>query len=95
MQRTPSSEQIKTALTAADTAVEAARRTRNRLGRRRTPSREDSLKAAAARCAEAAKPLRSLIGMVAWHNLSTEDELAMKDAIARLRYERRQISKML
>jgi hypothetical protein len=84
-----------TAVSAARDAVERAGKMRRRLARRRTPHRDAELRAMQGECAEAAVPLRSYIGMVAWHDLPVEQELAMKDAIAALRYERRQIGKML
>ncbi len=94
MQDSPTSEQIMAAIGVAAEAVAHARDVRKRVGRRRTPTRAAKLAAARARCAAAAEPLRSFIGMVAWHNLSNEQELDMKNAIAALRYERRQIDKM-
>lgn len=91
----PKSAEIATALGDAERAVTHARDTRKRLGRRRPPRREEQLTAARARCADAAIPLRSYIGMVAWGGISLDDELAMKRQMELLRYERRQIDKML
>lgn len=95
MQEAPTAEQISAALMAAEDACAHTRATRRRLGRRRTQQRQRQLSDARERCAEAAKPLRSYIGMVAWHDLPIEQELAMKTAMSELRYERRQIDKML
>ena len=94
MKEKPTSEQIMAAVGVATEAVDHARALRKRLGRRKTPTRAAQLTAARARCASAADPLRSFIGMVAWHDLPYELESAMKDAMAKLRYERRQIDKM-
>lgn len=94
MQAKPTSEQITAAIGVADDAVEHSRVLRKRLGRRRTPTRAAQLTAARERCAHAAEPLRSFIGMVAWHDLAVKHELAMKGAMQKLRYERRQIDKM-
>lgn len=94
-QPTPTPTQIRDALRAAERSVTHARDTRRRYRRRHTKLRDEHLRAARKRCAESAAPLRSYIGMVAWHNLSAEDELAMKRQVAELRYERRQIDKML
>lgn len=95
MQTPPSKHDIDTAVEAASDAAAHARHVRERLGRRRTARREDQLTAARQRCTDAAVPLRSYIGMVAWHDFHIDQELAMKNAIAALRYERRQIDKML
>jgi hypothetical protein len=82
------------ALGAAERAVFHARSTRKKLGRRRTARRSTQLLAARQRCSEAAAPLRSYIGMIAWGGISLDDELAMKRQMEKLRYERRQIDKM-
>lgn len=95
MQTSPDRDQIAAAIETGLGAATAARQVRLRLGRRKTPKRAEQLAAARDRCADAAAPLRSFIGMVAWHDLPVEQELAMKDAISKLRYERRQIDKML
>jgi hypothetical protein len=94
MKPKPTADQIMAAVGVATEAADASRALRKRLGRRRTPTRAAQLAAARDRCAAAAEPLRSFIGMVAWHDLPYELESAMKDAIAKLRYERRQIGKM-
>lgn len=94
MQSPPTKPQIEAAVMVADEAVEHARGVRKRVGRRRTPKRAAQLSAARERCATAAVPLRSFIGMVAWYDLPVDQELAMKGAMQRLRYERRQIDKM-
>jgi hypothetical protein len=91
----PHSEQITAALGTADAAMAAARKTRARYRGRKTPGRVDALCDARARCEAAAEPMRSWLGMVAWGGIALEDELAMKKAMADLRYERRQIAKML
>lgn len=93
-QPSPTQEQIKAALTVSAEAVIHAREVRKRVGRRRTPRRAAQLTAARERCAHAAEPLRSFIGMVAWHDLPVGQELSMKKAMSELRYERRQIDKM-
>lgn len=82
------------ALGDAERAVSYSRDTRKRLGRRRTPTRKKLLLAARERCADAAVPMRSWLGMVAWGGITLDDELAMKRQMERLRYERRQIDKM-
>lgn len=94
MQERPTTEQIHAAIVSAAAAVESSRRTRASLGRRQTPTRRRRLLAARQRCSDAAGPLRSYIGMIAWHDLPYEQETAMKDAVQKLRYERRQIDKM-
>lgn len=94
MQTPPTTEQIAAAVSVADEAVQHARDVRKRVGRRRTPRRAAQLTAARERCAAAAEPLRSFIGMIAWHDLPNEAEVAMKGAMEKLRYERRQIDKM-
>lgn len=91
----PTSEQIAAAIREAESASTAAAAVRARYHRRRSPRREPALAAAKERCEAAASPLRSFIGMVAWHDLPVEEELAMKAAMQKLRYERRQIAKML
>lgn len=93
-QARPTSAQITVTLGVAERAALHARETRKRLRRRKTKRRKDQLLEARQRCAEAAKPLRSYIGMVAWEGISLDDELAMKRQMERLRYERRQIDKM-
>lgn len=45
--------------------------------------------------AAAAAPVRRYIGMVLAHDIPMETELALKRASQDLRYERRQIGKML
>lgn len=94
MQTSPTKEQIEAAISVAEEAVSHARDVRKRVGRRRTPKRAAQLTAARERCSSAAEPLRSFIGMIAWHDLPVEQEIAMKDAMQKLRYERRQIDKM-
>lgn len=85
---------IAAALAEATDAVVASKTTRASLGRRRTPTRAKRLTAARDRCAAAAEPIRSWLGMVAWGGIEQEDELAMKKVMTALRYERRQIDKM-
>ncbi len=82
------------AVGAGERAVLSSRALRKRLGRRKTQRRRKQLTAAREACADAAKPLRSYIGMVAWEGISQEDEISMKNIMAKLRYERRQIDKM-
>lgn len=94
MQPKPTTPQIVDALTAAADAVLFAHSVRKRFGRRLVPFREQKIDEALARCAVAAAPLRSYIGMVAWHDLPLETELAMKKVMQELRYERRQLTKM-
>lgn len=94
MKPKPTSDEIMAAVDVAIEAADHSRALRKRLGRRRTPRRAAQFSAARERCASAAEPLRSFIGMVAWHDISYELESPMKDAIAKLRYERRQIDKM-
>lgn len=94
MQTSPTKEQIDAAILVAEEAVSHASDVRKRVGRRKTPRRAAQLTAARERCAAAAEPLRSFIGMIAWHDLPVEFELSMKSAMQKLRYERRQIDKM-
>lgn len=94
MQSPPDREQIEAAVTVAEEAVSHAREVRKRVGRRRTPRRKAQLQAARDRCSAAAEPLRSFIGMIAWHDLPLDQEIAMKGVMKKLRYERRQIDKM-
>lgn len=91
----PTTEQIAAAVSFAERAVTSAAEVRKRYHRRRTPQRDRALEEARTRCEQAAAPLRSWIGMVAWGGISLDDELAMKGATESLRYERRQIAKML
>lgn len=91
----PTHDQISAAVSAADRAVTAAVAVRKRYHRRRAPQRESALVGARTRCEESAKPLRSWIGMSAWGGIELDDELAMKKVMEALRYERRQIAKML
>jgi len=91
----PTHEQIADGVRDAEQATAAASDVRARYHRRRSPRRQPSLEAAKQRCEDAAAPLRSWIGMVAWDGISLADELAMKKAMEGLRYERRQIAKML
>jgi hypothetical protein len=95
MQTRPTTQQIMAALGVAERAVLDSQATRRSLGRRKTKLRQKRLAEARQRCAEAAKPLRSYIGMAAWEGISLEDELLMKRQMERLRYERRQLDKML
>lgn len=95
MQTTPTKQQIEHVVHAALDAVAASSDTRSRFKRRRTPIRTRQLERSLDACVAAAEPLRSFIGMVAWHDFDMDTELMMKDAIAKLRYERRQIAKML
>ena len=94
-QERPDHAQITAAVRAAEAVVGSAAAVRGRYHRRKAPKRQASLEDARARCADAAKPLRSWIGMVAWGGIELDDELAMKGAVEKLRYERRQIDKML
>lgn len=91
----PQPSKIAAALTTAETAVAEAQAARKRFARRHPSHRQEQLVGARERCAEAAKPLRSYIGMCAWGVIMFNDESAMKHQIARLRYERRQLDKML
>ena len=91
----PNPDQISAAIGAAERAVLFARETRKGLRRRRTARRAQRLSTARERCAAAARPLRSFIGMAAWDGIHIDDELAMKKVMEKLRYERRQIDKML
>lgn len=90
----PTYQEVAAGITAAERAAAASRETRLRLGRRRTKRRAQQLAAARQRCADAAKPLRSWLGMVAWGGIRQADEIAMKKVMEKLRYERRQIDKM-
>lgn len=87
---------IENELGRADAAVNHSRDVRRRYRRRRGAARRDEhLAAAKARCEQIAIPIRSWLGMVAWGGIELEDEIAMKAMMERLRYERRQITKML
>jgi len=94
-QKAPDHAQITSAVRLADEVAERSKQTRARWRRRKAPTRGQRLQTAREQCATAAEPLRSWLGMVAWHNLPLEDELAMKAAVQKLRYERRQLDKML
>lgn len=95
MQPRPTNQQLQEAIDSGRAAAKASAECRARYGRRRTPQRTERLTYHRDSCAEAAVPLRSYIGMVAWHDLPLEFDLAMRDVIEDLRYERRQIDKML
>lgn len=95
MQDRPTDKQLQDAIDSGRMAAKAAADCRARYGRRRSPQRKERLTFHRERCAEAAKPLRSYIGMVAWGGIEQDDELAMKRVMEDLRYERRQIDKML
>lgn len=95
MQERPTDKQLQQAIDDGRRAAKASAECRARYGRRKTPQRTERLTYHRSRCAEAAKPLRSYIGMVAWHDLPLEFDLPMRDVIGALRYERRQIDKML
>jgi hypothetical protein len=83
------------AVASASAAVGAAAAVRARYHRREAPTRAKALEDARQRCVDAAKPLRSWIGMIPWGGIDLDDELAMKGVMEKLRYERRQITKML
>lgn len=91
----PDQTQISAGLDAADRAVISAAEVRKRYFRRHSPQRKPALEHARQRCADATVPLRSWIGMAPWGGISTDDDLAIKRAMEALRYERRQIDKML
>lgn len=88
---------IRDAIAAGRYAASYAKQLRGRLRRRKTAKRQTQLEAAREKCGKAAAPLRSYIGMVAWdkHEITLEQELEMKSVMEDLRYERRQITKML
>lgn len=94
-QARPDSKEIAAAIGAADAAVGSAASVRRRYHRRKSPLRQKGLEDARQRCDVAVEPLRSWLGMAAWGGIALEDELAMKKATTALRYERRQIDKML
>jgi hypothetical protein len=95
MQDRPTDKQLQQAIDIGRMVAKASAECRARYGRRRTPQRTERLTQHRQRCADAAVPLRSYIGMVAWHDLPLEFDLPMRDVIGELRYERRQITKML
>jgi hypothetical protein len=95
MQDRPTDKQLQKAIDAGRAVAKAAAECRERYARRRTPQRKERLTYHRNRCADAAAPLRSYIGMVAWHDLPLEFDLRMRDVIGELRYERRQLDKML
>lgn len=94
-QERPTHAQIAAAIETASRAAAAASDARARYFRRHSPHRASALSAARDRCAEAAAPFRPWLGMVAWDGIALDDELAMKKIMEALRYERRQIDKML
>lgn len=91
----PNRAEIAAAVAVARTAAGDATTHRKSFRRRRTPRRNEILTRAQKRCENAAVPLRSWLGMTAWGGIELEDELAMKKVMEDLRYERRQIAKML
>lgn len=95
MQESPTSEQLLRATGDATERVDKSRAMRKRLRRRRTPRRDQELRDMLESLAAAAAPVRRYIGMVLAHDIPMETELALKRASQDLRYERRQIGKML
>jgi hypothetical protein len=95
MQKTPSKDEILKVLGDAQEAADNAASARTRLRRRRTPRRRIELEEARDACAEAAKPLRKLIGMSVQHDFSAALDVKLKKAMAGLRKEREQLRKML
>jgi len=93
----PTAQDIRDAIGAGRYAVSYAKQTRGRFRRRKTKTRRPLLEAAKVKCELAAVPLRSYIGMIAWdkHEITVEQEIEMKKIMEDLRYERRQITKML
>lgn len=91
----PTHDEIMAATARALGAAQNSAACRKRLRRRNPPTRDAQLRTMRSRCADAAPQLRSWIGMSAWGGISTDDDLAMKKAMEALRYERRQIDKML
>lgn len=93
----PTAQDIRDAIGAGRYAASYAKQTRGRLRRRQTANRRAQLEGAKVKCEQAAAPLRSYIGMIAWdqHDITLEQELEMKKTMEDLRYERRQIAKML
>lgn len=95
-QSRPTYAEIANGLRAAQYAVERSAAVRARYRRRRgLKRRATDLTEARERCERAAPQLRSWLGMVAWGGIKLADELAMKRAMEELRYERRQLTKML
>jgi hypothetical protein len=94
-QKSPDHAEIEAAVAAAQTLADNSAAVRRRWRRRNAPTRQPALEGARQRCADAAPQLRSWIGMSAWGGISTDDDLAMKRVMEALRYERRQIDKML
>lgn len=92
---TPTHEQIRGAVDRAHDVVKASEVARAKFRRRQTIPRRYELPEVLARCSAAARPLRSYIGRCLYHDISSEDELAMKAAIKDLQYERRQLRKMI
>lgn len=97
MKTTPTEQEIRDAIAAGRYAAAYSKQTRGRLRRRKTAKRQPQLEATRLKCEEAAAPLRSFIGMIAWdkHGITLEQELEMKKTMEALRYERRQLTKML
>jgi hypothetical protein len=97
VQPSPTEKDIRDAIGAGCYAASYAKQTRGRLRRRKTAKRQLQLEAARTKCVAAAAPIRSFLGMVAWdkHKITLEQELEMKKVMEDLRYERRQITKML
>lgn len=93
----PTAQDIRDAIGAGRHAASCAKQIRGRLRRRKTTNRREQLEGAKVNCEQAAAPLRSYIGMIAWdkHEITLKQELEMKKTMEDLRYERRQIAKML
>ena len=97
MKPSPTEQDIRDAIGAGRYAASYAKQMRGRLRRRNTANRKAKLESAKVKCEQAAEPLRSYIGMIAWdkHEITLDQELEMKKTMEALRYERRQITKML
>lgn len=91
----PDHAHIAAAIERLDNAVAVSTAVRKRYRRRITPARNPALEQARQDCADSVPLLRSWLGMAAWGGIDVADELAMKNAVERARYERRQIDKML
>lgn len=94
-QNRPDHDEIANAVARAAAAAKSSAELRKKLRRRQTPTRAAQLDTARDRCSAAAPQLRSWIGMCAWGGIALDDELAMKRVMEALRYERRQIDKMV
>lgn len=85
------------ALNYAQAVTDSAQRKRERLRRSTKPgndAREDELAAVINLLRDAMSPIRSAIGRLPYRPLPERDERRLREASAKLKYERKQIRKM-